>query len=787
MQPIYPLYSNYLEKYDPDNCIKALLYWKSYDSSLEKCFDQAIKVYTTIKVNENNCNPVGLTEYSNNCISSIINDFIRNKEININKLCQIIDNDVNEIENNNTSLNSDIKLHLCRTASKLLDELRVEMNDKIISKRFNLKSMINEYTKMVSELPLLKNKNNYSSYDSSINAPLIFSMCELLNTYNLLPWEKSSLMAEEIFYVFNMRNTNANGNDSMNRSLIIYSILIYILGKNVFNPGENKNLYDDRNALCNNIIKFLSKSKYINTYCSTSEALNALEISGETEIENLLQTPWEKSWYWSNLEGSFVYFAKKNMTNDLNMNDAVTIFSKMAGTALNKLIEKILFEFCTYFYIYSYKAPDMKIYDLLSSIITNISSISAHEAEEDISKRIPDLEATICTIDTYIAIIGKLDIDNATDVYDQLTELSNKLKIILSNRKEIKSNAETSNISIKESNILELVESCIEDGLDKPFIITESQINKYPEFIPFISVFANRYPDAINRDEIKTSISNRISTLSESMYDKDNLNIDAIQECNITKPILETLSKDPAEFNDTNIDTLTTKFTMFKEDSLLLKDIISFMEDKIDYGYEDDDDDDSDDAYDTDEKKDKKDHDVLSKEKQEARKKKLLDFKQSLMSRIKSSITNVGDNIISLKNKFNANAPKVVDGLISILSLGNKEKEIYIRNTILPRIRVLFEVVIGATMLYTYPLLSIIYLVSRIATDPKMSSNARKIIKDELEAENTIISRKLVEAKGNNDYKSQKKLLVLQKSYEREIAKIDTVENKYDESAILLK
>ena len=730
MKP-YPLYKDYKENPDLANIAKSLTDWTSfYPGNYKESLMKALEVAKSIKdVKTNDTNDQKFIESLYNNITYMIkNAFSHDQTISREAIEKAID--WMDEGNRNNILNA---------FDKAVSDNRIQVNHQILSKRFNLSKMVESYF--------------YKDNDEIIfSPPFMYRVFSLIDTYNLTPPAKASLMCEEIRYLLEGSNLYSSYYYAP-----VYTML-YVVG----------NFAGDRTKLADKIIEFYKKSKYINRgdeisfitdIVSDKEKIDALiKKITEPDEDNLVKLPDYNISYTANQILVYYIYTGKLYSNDgfIQFADIVSHIKTNRPNSLITILNAALYQ-----YIYTNNLKGISLKGIITSYISfNFSAI--HIAM--LSKYMSELQDFVTHITSFT-----YDEDKQYRLDKMVKEINDVIKAL--DQIRIGRGAKMYDRIDREQALAE-ISMVLEEALNcadvkafeyKPLTL---KIQYAPEIFPYLEYYAYKYPGMIDTSKIKIAAKNIYDMAEDKLFsigENTHINQEAVQIRREMKNYMNSFNEDVRLLvNQPSIADMADVYAYLvslKEDTVLLNDLLSYAESKADeYGYSDDDD------YDD--------------EPTPEQKKKLIqtadERKQSIMEKIKTGVREIDEKHQSIRAMFNNNAPKVVDAITTMATLGDKAKEGYLRGTVLPRMRRFLELILGAAILVFSPFLFVLYLLVKVATDPNASDKTRDAITDELEAESQIIERKLTDAQNDKDYDREKKLLVLQKHYHREIAKIKT-------------
>lgn len=185
--------------------VKSLQHWDKLKPTIKDSFDEALSIYKEACTTKPD-----YIQYPKNLVSNIIQKIVESKSLNDKEIKKSIQEQ---------SLNESSTNYFLETVDLYSSIRRVKMNHKIISKRFDLDTLI------------FKDKSrddiDFLFYDTSLG---YFKICSYLDTYNLSIQDKVNLMTEEILYLaikyFGVKETI----NSDKVADIITTILVYIFG-----------------------------------------------------------------------------------------------------------------------------------------------------------------------------------------------------------------------------------------------------------------------------------------------------------------------------------------------------------------------------------------------------------------------------------------------------------------------------------------------------------------------------------------------------------------------------
>lgn len=736
MSQIYPLFENYREKPDCDNMIHAINNWKLYSpGNIDTSFMEAIRLsmfVTHVLYRDTEDGTIANDEYTTlsylyKVLNAVIREYVRESKnpMDINKIKEYTDHQFETVYKKGYNDGPYCLARLETTIERIIREYgasvsfnRIENNHDILCKRFGLNAIVNRLYQL--------DKRDWKGILNYNIAVFCYYICSLLDTYRIDPDKKASLISEEIIYLLISNNIYTEESIIDVITDIYGSVIIYIVNK----------YHDDVD--CEDCVKEMSKSLYLSKICSTDVIKN--------KDNNILE-----------LCKLYKYIEKYN-----NMKDIVKAiapeykeFSYDYVTIFGKTLSLVF----TYIIFYS------------NAGIKGVKEALIELAKYGKDLILPNVMNSITMLKIYRTMIQLYNNGNKDLVHEtgeQIQAAIGVLDYIFERRVMLKmGNDDTEKAiykdKVEEMDYRESASVLLEAVSDIPEVksITEEMIAKNTEFIPYLEYYAKKYPGMVNILDIRRMVMNIRNGIEinneDGTYNIDNLN----HKAKLTS-YLESM-KDPMEeyVVEDSMEGAYSSIELMKEETELYNDIASFCE--INYGVDDYDDDYDDSEYN--EIKDKSKEENLEKEREEK--------KKSLMDRINSTLDNIDTKYQNLKTKFNTNTPKVVDAITATLTLGDEEKNRELRSRVFPRLRTLLTIVLGGSLIISHPILVLIYLLVKHGSSPKTSAKTREIIKDELESELQVISRKLNEVQNSKEYAKEKKLLMLQKQYKRQLAKLE--------------
>lgn len=738
MKP-YPLYTDYKENPDLKNISDSIKNWMSFSpGNYKKSLFKALEISKSIKdIDTVDLDEKRFIDSLYGAISYIIR-IAFNHDQTISR---------ESIESAISWMDDENKNNILEMFDKEVSNDRINTNHKILSKRFNLLKMEDSYF--------------YQDSDNSIvfSPPFMYRVFTLIDTYSLTPPAKASLMCEEVKFLLSYNNLYTK-----NFYAPLYTML-YVVG----------NFSGDRIKLSEKILEQYVKSKYINDSRENDLDLIINTIKKKDEInkkiKDIIDTRVDDNKELITLpECNIPYTAYQLLVYYIYTGK---IYSKMGFLEFTDLVSHIkvnrpenlitILNVAYYQYIYTNNLDGISLKGIITSFISFNFSSSYIAMLSNYMDILQDyiIYITSFTYDEY----KKTKIDRIVKDINDVIKALDEIRIGRAAKMYDRIDKEKA-LAEMEMVLNEAVE-CYNIHALRPRELTH-KIKYTPEIFPYLEYYIKTYPGVIDTASIKIA--------AKSIYDMagDMLFIDKGESCinqeamlirrkmrnyidsSFTESVrLLQRKNDNPIIND--MADVYTYLVSLKEDTKFLNSLLSYAESKAEeYGYNDDDD------YSLSEDKKKKIIKVADER------------KKDILEKIKIGIDKIDEKHQSIRNIFNNNAPRIVEAITTCATMGDKSKENYLKTNVFPKMRRFLELILGAALLVLSPFLFVLYLLVKIATDPNSSDSTRNAICDELEAESQIIEKRLDDAQREKDYDKEKKLLMLQKHYHRELAKIKT-------------
>lgn len=725
---LYPLYKDYETNPDYNNILDSIVRWKEYDTSIEKSFYQAIKLFFIASTLDES-RSISF-DFMRDTIYDIIKEYIL--KYNNTPCTQFIES-VLKYNKDKSSINEYIFSNLVDFIKNIFSTKRVEKNNQIISKRFNItniQSYLDTFDATVTSLP------KYTL--------LMFKICDYVDTYALKVEDKVTLAIEETVYLITTSKQLYENNNFLSNDIIPYIIkytcLVYFKSK----YPEEFNLQYCSAAIC--------KSGYLPPF-----VISAIHVDDNVfkKINVIVGNNTNISDY--TLRFSYhqiisIYLSKYDLNNKDDFLQFICICGNCSG---NYDIPFFIFSPILYYSLLSDQWVNFgcTIKGIISSLVYSNPRCSAYTKElitESAKEAIKAIKYFYPESDRATYVCRELD---------RMVEQSMYIKRI----PEPSIPTRESNEILSNMEILCESMSCEIPNFNS---ITIKQLKENHEFIPYMIHFSNTYPQLMDPYTLKT----KLQSLKESIvtYNKDTgflseaVNLKSSITLSLDSFIVHESS--PIEYvseedvYNEGIDSIINEMAKSSYDISLMKDIYSFMEE-----------------YDEDEEEQKEEP------KEPSLKDKIVahmtananNLKNDLLNKVKKVLDDPGEAYEQVANKLKSSIQKASDTIVSIGSLGNKEREDKIRHSIIPKLRTALNIVLGASLIYYKPLLFVLFALVKITNSAQTSQQARLAIKDELESQVELIDKKIAYFDRNDDFKNQKSLLTLKKSYQREIFSID--------------
>jgi len=442
----------------------------------------------------------------------IENDKITLKEINII---------FKENQPENVSLFRVNKLH--KFAKSVIDTKRIKKNHEIISKRFDIKSLLS------------KEYFGTSRQKHGFLIPFIFSMCKKLDTYNLEIPEKINLMCEEIAFIIDHEyKFTADDTNISNRmealGTIIPGVFTYVLGTYSAEGIPSETIQKVMHASISklNTSAFLSSKdllEYGGRYLSIVEGTAA--ISKDPDL--------------------FVKLVKMQMDGTINSHNGLIEMINFVKNNNSYGITSFLWYVLYFYAIFTNKFKENNISVLKALLAIFESKISKHMPTDEILGRINSFKENITEFIDCLTPVEHF-VSEKDDIYERYTRVLYQLRYLLDiingreeyykiRDKELKEvvadrNDDTgipnqlSNYEIKNLVTFDFLKDKIDhlgmkESNEFVDVITDKSIIINQEATDYISKVLDTVPEYFNLSYLKSRLESSYKEISESSEYQD--------------------------------------------------------------------------------------------------------------------------------------------------------------------------------------------------------------------------------------------------------------------------
>lgn len=698
----YPLQPDYDYNFSFKNLTDSIIEWRSYSLDPVKNLSKALSLYEIIHTHVDKDD----LSYPLAMIKKSIREFVDENDDYIVKKAGSIIKSINICD--------DCLSQMMDTLKSALALKRVESNHAIISKRFNIKSIIEEYP---------------TEYlNSDMIDPLVFKICSFIDTYRLSVPEKCSLMVEEIYYALSKYRKDILSIASIGEEIksteeitknVLTDVMLYLY----------INYMDERgNTLDSECLDKLDKSIYL------KDANIDLKSFRDCESKYIAHRGFQSLY-----ELIPIYICNHTLGNIDDFKDKLSSWVTMPEHVKN--LKPFLFSICTCMYLYNDRYDVSKDVSYLNALVSMITG------EGNPSDKYNSYNNSLKVLNDYITCLDISDPDvDTTKIIQNTRKVYNKMKEIATNEVHEGVYLSSDDYDVLFSDLFKFSEAVEEyktlsDKVSK-YIYDESfLLTLNPIQLSLLSSMTLGYPEIIDYRKLLSAYKETAKNIRKVSYTEGDNSIIYAQFRRIS-PI------------DQDIERLTNLIPHVKKE--VIKESFDYNKDIPAYY----------DYY----------CNVNDSLLVLADTLKLINSNETtLLNKLNDYYTRAerGMKVVSDKSKPVVVAlGKVITG---VMSLGNTERSIKLKTVILPRLRTILKIIIGGTVLVVNPLLAILYAITTIALSNSTTKKETDMIKDELEANVEIIDQQIrdVESGEHKDYAKQKQLLILKKKYERSLEKIN--------------
>lgn len=632
-------------------------------------------------------------------------------------------------------------------ARMVVDTKRMKKNHEIISKRYNIKELINK-------LFFRTNRRNLGCF-----TPFIFSMCRKLDTYNLELPDKINLMCEEIAYIIDSEYKHvANWDDEDNRyntlKNIIPGVFTYILGTYT-SDGIPTDVVDK-------VLKAAANKLYNSSFFISNGLLNY----GNVYLDTILKDSPNNN----NVKQIFINAQKSGSINtESGMKDLFKELNKnMAGYDM-----KFICFYIIYFYAIftdKFEKFNLSVSKALYNIITN--HVNKDYNDIALSEKIFRLEDFISQIHTFsiclkpIAIYtdstDKAFVDRYTKVVIEIDKLLQtlysdlyylKLKKNSMNDKIVEDRNDDTAFShpgnpsmyeIKNKVTFDFIKDKVNhlsknEAKDFVDIITDPSIIINQEATDYIDKVLDVLPDYFNMPQLKSRLQESYKSISENY----NITGDNVQTINAMGNISNLIRK---------IDKIENTPEVLKEDTTIIPDYtMDNIHDTIDEIVSN-----NINAF------------IVAETTKEVLKldpvheMKIINYARLALDKVKEGWNKLTDTQKEICNTIDRMA-ETFDHYNEKEAKAEARLQV-VKGNMLPSASSCLKTILQAGALFVInPWFGLILMIVKFVTAKNATKEERQAVIDELEVEIEMIDRRIQDAVDDKEYDKERKLRILKK------------------------